>query len=126
MATTNPDIIVLDEEKWPQIKVWGTRIGDFLGLEVFELEDQYFQYIPQYIHYLRFDYKTGTFGQRYWGEYRAERSEYGESEEGTTQKDKVAVDSAIQQQYTLPFMKKVVALAVQEVYEKRYQGAIFC
>ena len=86
------------------------------------MEDQYFDYIPQYINYLRFDYKTGTFGHSYWGEYRAQRSEYGVNEEGTTQKDKVKVDSAIQQKYTLPFMKQVVALAVQEVFEKRYQS----
>ena len=26
MATTNPDIIVLDEEKWSQIKVWGREL----------------------------------------------------------------------------------------------------
>lgn len=122
MATTNPDIIVLDEEKWSQIKIWGRRIGDFLGLEVYELEDQYFDYIPQYINYLRFDYKTGTFGHKYWGEYRSERSEYGENEEGTTQKDKVSVDSTLQQKYTLPFMKQVITLAVQEVFEKRYQS----
>ena len=121
MATTTPEIIVLDEEKYPQIKVWGKKIGDFLGLEVFELEETYFQYIPQYINYLRLDYKTGTFGHKYWGEYRAERSEYGENEEGTTQKDKVPVDSTLQQKYTLPFMKQVITLAVQEVFEKRYQ-----
>ena len=96
MANTN-DVIVLDAEKYPQVTVWGEKLGTQLGLEYFHLADEYFDYIPQHINHLRIDSKTATFGHKYWGEYRSQQSEYGESEEGTTQKDKVDVDRSCHQ-----------------------------
>ena len=45
MANTN-DVIVLDAEKYPQIAVWGEKLGTQLGLEYFHLADEYFDYIP--------------------------------------------------------------------------------
>lgn len=120
MTKTNPDIIVIDEQKFPEIGVWGTKLGGELDLEFYSLDDDYFQYIPQSITYLRFDYKTGDFGRRYWGEIRGENSEYGESEEGTTLKEKVKIDDGIRTKYTKPFMLAVIRLSIQEIFEKRY------
>lgn len=119
MANTN-DIIVIDEQKFPTIGLWGTRLGAALGLEFYELEDDYFQYIPQNITYLRFDHKTGDFGRRYWGEIRSQVSEYGENEEGTTMKEKVALEDSISATYVRPFMLAVIRLSIQEIFEKRY------
>tara|TARA_Y100000004_G_scaffold187633_1_gene240697 strand:+ start:163 stop:915 length:753 start_codon:yes stop_codon:yes gene_type:complete len=114
------DIIVVDLEKYPQIEVWGEKLGGNLGLEYFYLDDQYFDYIPQHVNYLRFDNKTGLFGHKYWGEIRFQRSEYGVDDQGTTQKDKVKVDNDIRSKYTVPFMKAVITLKIQEIFEKRY------
>jgi len=114
------DVIVIDLEKFPHLDNWGTKLGGHLGLEYFYLEDEYFDYIPQYVNYLRFSSKEGTLGSKYWGEARSARSEYAESEEGTTQKDKVSVDNELVRTYTIPFMKSVIRLKVQEIFEKRY------
>ena len=119
MANSN-DVIVIDLEKFPHIDEWGEKLGGNLGLEYFHLEDQYFNYIPQHIKYLRFSSKEGILGSKYWGEVRYKRSEYGENDEGTTQKDKVEVDNALITEFTLPFMKSVIRLAIQEIFEKRY------
>ena len=64
------DVIVIDLEKFPKVGDWGTMLGSWNGLEFVILDDEYFDYIPQSITYLRFDYKTADFGYRYWGEYR--------------------------------------------------------
>ena len=77
---TNPDIIVIDEEKYPHIATVGTKMGENLALEYYSLDDEQFQYIPPHIHYLRFDYNTASFGMRYWGEVRSMKSEYGVDE----------------------------------------------
>ena len=50
---TNPDIIVIDEEKYPHIATVGTKMGENLALEYYSLDDEQFQYIPPHIHYLR-------------------------------------------------------------------------
>lgn len=120
MTKTNSDIIVIDEQKFPEVRVWGTKLGGELGLEFYELDDEYFQYIPQHVTYLRFDHKTGDFGRRYWGEIRPTVSEYGENEEGTTQKNKVPVDDNIRTKYVKPFMLAVIRLSIQEIFEKKH------
>ena len=74
---TKPDIIVLDEEKYPHIATVGTKVGENLALEYYELDDEQFQYIPPHVHYIRFDYDTATYGMRLWGETRSMKSEYG-------------------------------------------------
>ena len=47
---TKPDIIVLDEEKYPHIATVGTKVGENLALEYYELDDEQFQYIPPHVH----------------------------------------------------------------------------
>ena len=117
---TNPDIIVIDEEKYPHIATVGTKMGENLALEYYSLDDEQFQYIPPHIHYLRFDYNTASFGMRYWGEVRNMKSEYGEDDDGTTLKEKVEVDSTLGAKYVNPFMKGVITLKIQEIFEERY------
>ena len=90
---TNPDIIVIDEEKYPHIATVGVKKGENLTLEYYELDDEQFQYIPPHIHYLRFDHTTATYGMKLWGETRSMKSEYGEDEDGTTLKEKVEVQN---------------------------------
>ena len=117
---TNPDIIVIDEEKYPHIATVGTKMGENLALEYYSLDDEQFQYIPPHVHYLRFDYNTASFGMRYWGEVRNMKSEYGEDDDGTTLKEKVEVDSTLGAKYVNPFMKGVITLKIQEIFEERY------
>ena len=118
--TNTRDIIVLDLEKYPQIGKWGEKLGGQLGLEFFYLDNEYFDYIPQHINYLRFDYKTGLFGHKYWSEIRFQKSTYGVTEEGTTNKEKEEVTDDIRNTYTIPFMRAVITLKIQEIFEKRY------
>ena len=117
---TKPDIIVIDEEKYPHIATVGTKMGENLALEYYSLDDEQFQYIPPHVHYLRFDYNTASFGMRYWGEVRNMKSEYGEDDDGTTLKEKVEVDSTLGAKYVNPFMKGVITLKIQEIFEERY------
>tara|TARA_Y100001972_G_scaffold122943_1_gene169403 strand:- start:1111 stop:1866 length:756 start_codon:yes stop_codon:yes gene_type:complete len=117
---TKPNIIVIDEEKYPHIATVGTKLGENLALEYYSLEDAQFQYIPPHVHYLRFDYDTANFGMKNWGEVRSMRSEYGESDAGTTLKEKVQVDSSIGVKYVKPFMTGVITLKIQEIFEERY------
>ena len=117
---TKPDIIVIDEEKYPHIATVGTKMGENLALEYYSLDDEQFQYIPPHIHYLRFDYNTASFGMRYWGEVRNMKSEYGEDDDGTTLKEKVEVDSTLGAKYVNPFMTGVITLKIQEIFEERY------
>ena len=117
---TNPDIIVIDEEKYPHIATVGTKMGENLALEYYSLDDEQFQYIPPHIHYLRFDYNTASFGMRYWGEVRNMKSEYGEDDDGTTLKEKVEVDSTLGSKFVNPFMTGVITLKIQEIFEERY------
>ena len=37
---TKPDIIVIDEEKYPHIATVGTKVGENLALEYYELDDE--------------------------------------------------------------------------------------
>ena len=117
---TNPDIIVIDEEKYPHIATVGTKLGENLALEYYSLEDEQFQYIPPHIHYLRFDHTTATYGMRLWGETRNMKSEYGVDDDGTTLKEKVLVDATINTKYVKPFMTGVITLKIQEIFEERY------
>ena len=117
---TNPDIIVIDEEKYPHIATVGTKVGENLALEYYELDDEQFQYIPSHIHYLRFDHTTATYGMRLWGETRNMKSEYGTDDDGTTLKEKVLVDATINTKYVKPFMTGVITLKIQEIFEERY------
>ena len=117
---TKPDIIVIDEEKYPHIATVGTKKGENMNLEYYALEDEHFQYIPPHIHYIRFDYTTADFGMRSWGEVRTMRSEYGVDDDGTTLKEKVQVDSSIGTKYVKPFMTGVITLKIQEIFEERY------
>ena len=117
---TNPDIIVIDEEKYPHIATVGTKMGENLALEYYSLDDEQFQYIPPHVHYLRFDYNTASFGMRYWGEVRNMKSEYGEDDDGTTLKEKVEVDSTLGAKYVNPFMTGVITLKIQEIFEEGY------
>ena len=117
---TKPDIIVIDEEKYPHIATVGTKCGSWMNLEYYELEDTHFQYIPPHVHYIRFDYDTATYGMRLWGETRNMKSEYGVDDSGTTLKEKVAVDSTLGTKYVNPFMKGVITLKIQEIFEERY------
>ena len=117
---TKPDIIVIDEEKYPHIATVGTKMGENLALEYYSLDDEQFQYIPPHVHYLRFDYNTASFGMRYWGEVRNMKSEYGEDDDGTTLKEKVEVDSTLGAKYVNPFMTGVITLKIQEIFEERY------
>lgn len=117
---THPDIIVLDEEKYPYIATIGTKMGENLSLEYYSLDDVHFQYIPPHIHYLRFDYNTANFGMKYWGEVRNMKSEYGVDDSGTTLKDKVEIDSTLGAKYVNPFMTGVITLKIQEIFEERY------
>ncbi|AGN12097.1 hypothetical protein PRAG_00159 [Prochlorococcus phage P-SSM3] len=117
---TKPDIIVLDEEKYPHIATVGTKCGSWMNLEYYELEDTHFQYIPPHVHYLRFDYDTATYGMRLWGETRNMKSEYGVDDSGTTLKEKVEVDSTLGTKYVKPFMIGVITLKIQEIFEERY------
>lgn len=120
--TNQKDVIILDLEKYPQVSAWGTQLGGHLGLEYFYLDSEYFDYIPQYINYIRCSYKEATLGAKYWGEIRNQKSSYGESEEGTTLKEKETVDSEIVSTYTIPFMKNVLGLKIQEIFEKRHNN----
>ena len=120
ISTTSNDVIVLDVEKYPQVGEWGIRIGTYLGLESYHLADEYFKYIPQHITYLRYDSKSGIFGDKYWGEIRFQRSTYGENEEGTTNKEKETIDDTIYSNYVIPFMTDVITLAIQEEFEHRH------
>ena len=117
---THPDIIVIDEEKYPHIATVGTKMGENLSLEYYSLDDVHFQYIPPHIHYLRFDYNTANFGMKYWGEVRNMKSEYGVDDDGTTLKDKVEIDSTLGAKYVNPFMTGVITLKIQEIFEERY------
>ena len=117
---TKPDIIVIDEEKYPHIATVGTKCGSWMNLEYYELEDTHFQYIPPHVHYLRFDYDTATYGMRLWGETRSMKSEYGVDDSGTTLKEKVEVDSTLGTKYVKPFMIGVITLKIQEIFEERY------
>ena len=117
---TKPDIIVLDEEKYPHIATVGTKVGENLALEYYELDDEQFQYIPPHVHYIRFDYDTATYGMRLWGETRSMKSEYGVDDSGTTLKEKVQVDSTLAAKYVKPFMIGVITLKIQEIFEERY------
>ena len=117
---TKPDIIVIDEEKYPHIATVGTKCGSWMNLEYYELEDSHFQYIPPHVHYLRFDYDTATYGMRLWGETRNMKSEYGVDDSGTTLKEKVEVDSTLGTKYVKPFMIGVITLKIQEIFEERY------
>ena len=117
---TKPDIIVIDEAKYPNIATVGTKMGENLALEYYSLDDEQFQYIPPHVHYLRFDYNTASFGMRYWGEVRNMKSEYGEDDDGTTLKEKVEVDSTLGAKYVNPFMTGVITLKIQEIFEERY------
>ena len=117
---TKPDIIVIDEEKYPHIATVGTKMGENLALEYYSLDDEQFQYIPPHVHYLRFEYNTASFGIRYWGEVRNMKSEYGEDDDGTTLKEKVEVDSTLGAKYVNPFMTGVITLKIQEIFEERY------
>ena len=62
--TNQKDVIVLDLEKYPQIDVWGEKLGGNLGLEYFYLDDEYFDYIPQHVKYLRLSFKEATLGSK--------------------------------------------------------------
>ena len=117
---TKPDIIVIDEEKYPHIATVGTKCGSWMNLEYYELEDTHFQYIPPHVLYLRFDYDTATYGMRLWGETRSMKSEYGVDDSGTTLKEKVQVDSTLAAKYVKPFMIGVITLKIQEIFEERY------
>ena len=117
---TKPDIIVIDEEKYPHIATVGTKCGSWMNLEYYELEDTHFQYIPPHVHYIRFDYDTATYGMRLWGETRSMKSEYGVDDSGTTLKEKVQVDSTLAAKYVKPFMIGVITLKIQEIFEERY------
>ena len=117
---TKPDIIVIDEEKYPHIATVGTKCGSWMNLEYYELEDTHFQYIPPHVHYIRFDYDTATYGMRLWGETRNMKSEYGVDDSGTTLKEKVEVDSTLGTKYVKPFMIGVITLKIQEIFEERY------
>ena len=117
---TKPDIIVIDEEKYPHIATVGTKVGENLALEYYELDDEQFQYIPPHVHYIRFDYDTATYGMRLWGETRSMKSEYGVDDSGTTLKEKVQVDSTLAAKYVKPFMIGVITLKIQEIFEERY------
>ena len=117
---TKPDIIVIDEEKYPHIATVGTKCGSWMNLEYYELDDDHFQYIPPHVHYLRFDYDTATYGMRLWGETRNMKSEYGVDDNGTTLKEKVEVDSTLAAKYVKPFMIGVITLKIQEIFEERY------
>ena len=117
---TKPDIIVTDQEKFPLVAQWGKIIGGNLGLEYYELDDEFFDYIPQHINFLRFSNQEGTYGKNLWGEVRSMRSEYGVDDEGTTLKEKVQVDSTLGAKYVKPFMEAVITLKIQEIFEKRY------
>ena len=117
---TKPDIIVIDEEKYPHIATVGTKCGSWMNLEYYELEDTHFQYIPPHVHYLRFDYDTATYGMRLWGETRSMKSEYGVDDSGTTLKEKVSIDSNLGAKYVKPFMIGVITLKIQEIFEERY------
>ena len=119
-STTSNDVIVLDVEKFPQVGEWGLRVGTYLGLESYHLADEYFKLIPQHITYLRYDAKSGTTGDRFWGEIRYQRSEYGVNEEGTTNKEKVVIEDTIYSNYVIPFMTDVITLAIQEEFEHRH------
>ena len=117
---TKPDIIVIDEEKYPHIATVGTKRGENLNLEYYTLEDEQFQYIPPHVHYIRFDHNTATYGMKLWGETRSMKSEYGVDDSGTTLKEKVQVDSTLAAKYVKPFMIGVITLKIQEIFEERY------
>ena len=117
---TKPDIIVIDEEKYPHIATVGTKRGENLNLEYYALEDEQFQYIPPHVHYIRFDHNTATYGMKLWGETRSMKSEYGVDDSGTTLKEKVQVDSTLAAKYVKPFMIGVITLKIQEIFEERY------
>ena len=123
---TKPDIIVTDQEKFPLVAQWGKLIGGNLGLEYYELDDEFFDYIPQHINFLRFSNQQGTYGKNLWGEVRSQKSSYNaepiEDDDGNSIqiKEKEAVDSNIVSTHVKPFMEAVITLKVQEVFEKRY------
>lgn len=119
MANTN-DVIIIDVENFPKVAEWGVYLDGHMGLEYYHLPEEHWQFIPQHITHLRVSSTEAIFGSRYWGEIRGERSGYGETEEGTTLKEKVAVDSTIVTKYTLPFMQKVIRMKIQEIFEHRY------
>ena len=114
------DVIVLDVEKFPQVDTWGTLLGGNMGLEYYVLDDEFWDYIPNDITHLRYTYKEADLAARYWGETRFTRSEYGVDDEGTTLKEKVTMeDTSIFGKYVVPFMKDVITLKTQEIFEKR-------
>lgn len=117
MANTN-DVIVLDLERFPKVGEWGTFIGARLGLQFYSLDEMYWGYIPKEVHYLRLNAHDADLGYRYWGEIRGERSTYGTTEEGTTDKLKEKIDES-KFDVALRVMKQVTTLAIQEVFEKR-------
>ena len=120
MSSTNlNDIIVIDVEKFPKVGEWGIQVGTHLGLEVYHLADEFYQYIPQDVTYLRFPSKEGVLGEKYWGEIRNEKSTYGVNEEGTTNKEKEVIADTTFSEYVIPFMKKVMTMSVQEIFEHR-------
>jgi hypothetical protein len=120
MSSTNlNDIIVIDVEKFPKVGEWGIQVGTHLGLEVYHLADEFYKYIPQNITYLRFPSKEGVLGGKYWGEIRHEKSAYGVNEEGTTNKEKEVIADTTFSEYVVPFMKKVMTMSVQEIFEHR-------
>ena len=117
---TKPDIIVIDEEKYPHIATVGTKVGENLALEYYELDDEQFQYIPPHVHYLRFDHDTATYGRTLWGETRSMKSEYSLDGDSNQVKEKVAIDSTLGAKYVKPFMIAVITLKIQEIFEERY------
>ena len=120
MSSTNlNDIIVIDVEKFPKVGEWGIQVGTHLGLEVYHLADEFYKYIPQDVTYLRFPSKNGVLGEKYWGEIRHQKSTYGVNEEGTTNKEKEVIEDTTFSEYVIPFMKKVMIMSVQEIFEHR-------
>ena len=127
MSSTNlNDIIVIDVEKFPKVGEWGIQVGTHLGLEVYHLADEFYKYIPQDVTYLRFPSKEGVLGEKYWGEIRHEKSTYGVNEEGTTNKEKEVIPDTTFSEYVIPFMKKVMTMSVQEIFEHMHVDGIFC
>ena len=69
MSSTNlNDIIVIDVEKFPKVGEWGIQVGTHLGLEVYHLADEFYQYIPQDVTYLRFPSKEWSLREKSTGE----------------------------------------------------------
>ncbi|AFD02878.1 hypothetical protein [Synechococcus phage metaG-MbCM1] len=103
-STTSNDVIVIDVEKFAKAGEWGIQLGTHLGLEVYHLADEFYQYIPQDVTYLRFTSKEGIFGEKYWAEIRNTKSTYGVDENGTTNKVKEVIEDTTFSNYVIPFM----------------------